>query len=216
MRVPHAPGLPGTFSPPPRVTDPGMQHSTSVAHVPWCMSGSLTVAVKTFPAFPAHTHPNFTYMIRGPWHLTGHHWVISHTPLYKYFLHDWTWISPWIKSISNELDIIIHVIVSGHCDVISNRLWRHQQNENRASETRGRFVKIVVLSSFMDSLCRVRNKAMRDELFLPSFECYFCVYFPLVSVETVRHSSTYIILYTLAEIIMKPPSLKNISFDSHC
>ena len=56
------------------------------------------------------------------------------------FLHDWPWILPWIKSTSNELDIIIHVIasqLSGHCDVISNRLWRHQQNVKRASETRG-------------------------------------------------------------------------------
>ena len=49
----------------------------------------------------------------------------------------------------------------------------------------------------------------RDELFLRSLECYFCVLFPsllhksgnkhqnnpLVSVETVRHSSSYIILY---------------------
>ena len=43
-----------------------------------------------------------------------------------------------MKSISNELDIIIHVIasqLSGHCVVISHRLWRHQQNENRVSDT---------------------------------------------------------------------------------
>ena len=41
--------------------------------------------------------------------------------------------------MSNELDIIIHVIasqLSGHCDVINDRLWRHQQNENQASEIR--------------------------------------------------------------------------------
>ena len=79
------------------------------------------------------------------------------------FLHDWSWISPWIQSISNELDIIIQVIASQlscHCDVTSNRFWRHHQNENRASETRGRCVKLVVLYSFMDSLCRVRNKIM--------------------------------------------------------
>ena len=82
---------------------------------------------------------------------------------YVNFSHDWPWITPWIKSIYNYLYIIIHVIalqLSGHCDVISNRLWRHQQNENRASGTRGRCVKIVVLSSFMDTLCRVRNKIM--------------------------------------------------------
>ena len=48
--------------------------------------------------------------------------------------------------------------LSGHCEVISNRLWRHQQNVNRASETRRRRVKIVVLSLFMDSSCRLRNK----------------------------------------------------------
>ena len=79
------------------------------------------------------------------------------------FLHDRPWISPWIKSISNELDITCHVFasqLSGHCDVITNRLWRHQQNVRRASYTRGWCVKILVLASFMDSLCRVRNKIM--------------------------------------------------------
>ena len=40
--VAHAPGMPGTFSPPPRVSDPDMHHGTCVTHVPWCMPGSLT------------------------------------------------------------------------------------------------------------------------------------------------------------------------------
>ena len=40
--VTHAPGMPGTFSPPPLVSDPAMHHGTCVTHVPWCMSGSLT------------------------------------------------------------------------------------------------------------------------------------------------------------------------------
>ena len=63
------------------------------------------------------------------------------------FSHDRRWISPWMKSMSNEVDITIHVIasqLSGHYDVISNRLWRHQRNESRASETRGRCKKIVI------------------------------------------------------------------------
>ena len=42
LRVAHAPGMPGTFSPSPRVTDPDMHHGTCVTHVPWCMLGSLT------------------------------------------------------------------------------------------------------------------------------------------------------------------------------
>ena len=42
LRVAHAPGMPGTFPPPPLVSDPDMHHGTCVTHVPWCMSGSLT------------------------------------------------------------------------------------------------------------------------------------------------------------------------------
>ena len=37
--------------------------------------------------------------------------------MYPYFWHDRPWISPWIKSISNDWDITIHVIasqLSGH------------------------------------------------------------------------------------------------------
>ena len=42
LRVAHAPGMPGTFSPPPRISNPDMHHGTCVTHVPWCMPGSLT------------------------------------------------------------------------------------------------------------------------------------------------------------------------------
>ena len=37
-----APGMPGTFSPPPRVSDPDMHHGTCETHVPWNMPGSLS------------------------------------------------------------------------------------------------------------------------------------------------------------------------------
>ena len=42
LRVAHAPGMPGTFSPPPLVNDPDMHHGTCVTHVSYCMPGSLT------------------------------------------------------------------------------------------------------------------------------------------------------------------------------
>ena len=42
LRVAHAPGMPGTFSLPPWVSNPDMHHGTCVTHVPWCMSRSLT------------------------------------------------------------------------------------------------------------------------------------------------------------------------------
>ena len=74
LRVAHAPGMTGTFSPPPRVSDPDMHHSTSVTHVPWCMSGSLTGGFlwmygwENVPGIPgACATRNFTCLVRGPW-----------------------------------------------------------------------------------------------------------------------------------------------------
>ena len=64
LRVVHAPGMPGTFSPSPQVSDPDMHHGTCVTHVPWCMPWSLTSGFlwrrwcgKTFLTFPAHAQP---------------------------------------------------------------------------------------------------------------------------------------------------------------
>ena len=42
LRVAHAPRMPGTLSPPPRVSGPDMHYDTCVTHVPWCMPRSLT------------------------------------------------------------------------------------------------------------------------------------------------------------------------------
>ena len=55
--------MPGTFYQPPTsqeplVSGPGMHHGTCVAHVPWCMSGSLTRARgENVPGY-------FTYLVR--------------------------------------------------------------------------------------------------------------------------------------------------------
>ena len=42
LRIALAPGMLGTFSPPPRVSDPDMHYGTCVTHVPWYIQGSLT------------------------------------------------------------------------------------------------------------------------------------------------------------------------------
>ena len=71
LRVAHVPGMPGTFSPPPWVSD----HGTCLTHVPWCMPGSLRVSFEVgnrdnFPSIPgACATSNFTYLVRGPWPL---------------------------------------------------------------------------------------------------------------------------------------------------
>ena len=70
-RVAHAPGMPGTFSPSPRVSDPDMHHDTSVMHVPWCMPGSLTGGFlwsrwreKCSRHSRRMRNPQFTYLVR--------------------------------------------------------------------------------------------------------------------------------------------------------
>ena len=68
LRIAHAPG---TFSSPPRVSDPDMHHGTCVTHVPWWMPGSLTSGFlcggENVPGIPgACTIHNFTYLARGP------------------------------------------------------------------------------------------------------------------------------------------------------
>ena len=64
LRVMHAPGMPGTSSPSPGVSDPDMYRGTCVTYVPCCMSGSIisaflwkTVVWKRVPAFPAQVRP---------------------------------------------------------------------------------------------------------------------------------------------------------------
>ena len=42
LRVAYAPEMPGTFSRPPRVSDPDIHRGTCVTHVPRWMPGSLT------------------------------------------------------------------------------------------------------------------------------------------------------------------------------
>ena len=68
----HAPGMPGTsphhrFQRKPPVSDPSMHHGTCVAHVQWCMSGSLTRSGgENVPGIPAEcTTREFRYLARA-------------------------------------------------------------------------------------------------------------------------------------------------------
>ena len=68
----YGPGMPGTFSPPPRISDPDMHHGTCVTHVPWCMPGSLTSDFLwsrrrgNVPGIPgACATCNVTYLVRS-------------------------------------------------------------------------------------------------------------------------------------------------------
>ena len=74
LRIAHAPGMPGTFSLSPRVSDPDMHHGTCVTYVPWYMPGSLTSGffdVSGGENIPGITGAcatlNFTYLVRSPW-----------------------------------------------------------------------------------------------------------------------------------------------------
>ena len=70
----HAPRMPGTFSPPPRVSYPDMRHCKRVTHVPRCAPASLNNVSfvvggsENVPGIPgACANRNFSYLVTGPW-----------------------------------------------------------------------------------------------------------------------------------------------------
>ena len=106
LRVAHAPGMRGAFSPPPPrkklVIDPGIHHDTCVSHVPWCMSESLTLGDgENVPGIPsACTTCYFKYLSRGRWDIScrgvlprswcPRHWHTSSLPCYvPYWRFGW-------------------------------------------------------------------------------------------------------------------------------
>ena len=115
------------------------------------------------------------------------------------------------------VDITIHMIMSqlsGHCDVISNRLWSHQQNGNWACGTWEDVWRFKFLSSFMDLLCHAKNNVMyvlpwwtNSALPRVLFWCLFPLLLrnlrnkhqnnPLLSTKTGHDLSLYVILYLL-------------------
>ena len=66
LRVPHAPGMRGKFSPTQRVSDPDMHRGTCVTHVPWCMQGSLTSGFLWSRWRGKCAIHNLTHLARGP------------------------------------------------------------------------------------------------------------------------------------------------------
>ena len=89
------------FQSKPLVSDPGMHHGTCATHVPWCMSGSLTCGDgKTFPAFPAHAHPQFCVSGKRPMGLALI-WTLGTKPLPGpvYFPTRSSGIHSWVKFI---------------------------------------------------------------------------------------------------------------------
>ena len=78
MWVAHAPRMPGTYSPPPRSSDPDMHRGTCVPHVQRYMLGSLTNGFlwnrlrENFLGLTSEcANRNFTYLVRGPYNCPG-------------------------------------------------------------------------------------------------------------------------------------------------
>ena len=68
LRVAHASGMPGTFSPSPWFSDPDRHHGTCVTHVQWWMPGSITSGFLWSRWRGKHSRRmrNFTHLVRGP------------------------------------------------------------------------------------------------------------------------------------------------------
>ena len=121
--VEHALWIPGTFSPPLRVSDPDKHHGTCVTHLLWCMPESLTSGFllvgggENVPAISgAYATLSFMYLIRGPWKVPlAYHCrecvyqtilVVNDTPRMRSWRHPidtfWQWASQW-RYVPQEL-----------------------------------------------------------------------------------------------------------------
>ena len=82
------------------------------------------------------------------------------------------------------MDFSYHALaaqLSGDCDIINDRLWRHRKNVGASEWGIG---SMSFSSYFIDSLCReIKCMFSRDELFIHSLECYFGVYSPSSPLE---------------------------------
>ena len=82
LRGSHAPGMLGTFIPPPRVSDPDMHHSTCVMYEPWCIPGSLTSSFlwsqwrrKLYRHSWCMHNPKFYVSEKRPTQINGCQWI---------------------------------------------------------------------------------------------------------------------------------------------
>ena len=114
LRVAHAPGMPGTFSPPTWVSDSDMHNGTCITHVPWCMPGPLTIGF-LWNQWRGKRSRHSRRMRNPPLCVSGKR--LMHQSLVnrniacifhkRVFLSSMTWISPWISIpnvISHSMD----------------------------------------------------------------------------------------------------------------
>ena len=109
LRVAYAQGMPGTFPPPLRVSDPDIHHGTCVTHVPWCMPGSLT-SRGGFPGIPeACATRNFAYLVRGPC-LVHKRWasyqISNFIPHFIMDIITYSKRAPWLLSGGSHLGLV--------------------------------------------------------------------------------------------------------------
>ena len=109
LRVAHAPGMPGTFSPPLRVSDPDMRHGMCVTPVPWCMPVSLTSAFLWSQWQGKHSrHSRHSRRMCNPqFYVSGKRPIWLENWLCPVCIHahhsEVTWMSWHIKSLANQL-----------------------------------------------------------------------------------------------------------------
>ena len=120
LRVAHAPGMPGTFSPPPRVSDPDMHHGTGVTHVTLCMSGSLFGRWRGKRSRHSRRMRNPQFNVSGKkpmaaeWHVSLELQVLSwsHIEMNRSGpkCSDINLLDPLWETVTNYLDLIMYVL----------------------------------------------------------------------------------------------------------
>ena len=131
LRVVHAPGMPGTFVQPPRVSDPDMHHGTCATHVPWCILGSLTSGF-LWSRWRGKRSRHSRRMHFLQFFISGKRPILSqHTEDQRPFL-DWGW--GWLSQHSTEKRTCQ---ISKSCQRWDCGMHVHRGSENKTMVTDG-------------------------------------------------------------------------------
>ena len=147
----HALGMPGTFSPPPQVSDPDMHHGSCVTHVPWRMQWPLTSGFlwsrwrgkrsrhSRYMRNPQYCLSGKRPMVTRPFHFTQSEdydwdlqWLVSLGPPVKSntWSHTWYRVDGLAQDCSNSSALAMELLQScakqwSYCSLAPSHRYKH-------------------------------------------------------------------------------------------
>ena len=111
-------------------------------------------------------------------------------------LHDQSWIWPWIKSIHNELNINFLMRTSHNAFMTSLAIDFDVIRRTQTERVRRDVWRLSFLASFMNSLCRERDKITYvlswQTVYAPTRMFVWCLFPSLIRISENKHQNNIV------------------------